>query len=131
MKNRHIKIFCSSKCYSKNRYKNSRVEIRCLICGRLYHRSKFGKSTICRSCIGKGKLNPNWKGGFRYWKYGRYGCDNCGLSWKKQRKLALERDKYTCQLCGMSPITLNDPTYKPDVIALVNSCKNIIWYFGK
>lgn len=111
--------FCSSKCYYRNRYSKSRVEITCVMCGNKYYRSNTGKSIICRSCIGKGKLNPNWKGGFRYWKHGRYGHDKAGLSWKTQRKLAWERDKYTCQICGISPKTLNDPTYKPDVHHLI------------
>lgn len=44
-----------------------------------------------------GVRHPSWKGGSRGWQAGKLGRDKDGLSWKVQRKLAWERDNYTCQ----------------------------------
>lgn len=116
------KRFCSKSCCEKYRYRTKiRKEKVCNICGRTFIGSIRTKNANCRSCLathlyGKcGSDNNAWRGGHKYWQSGKFGKDKDGLSWKKQRKLAWERDKYTCQVCGVSPITLNDPTYKPDV----------------
>ena len=39
-----------------------------------------------------GEKNGNWKGGRPKYR---------GADWHKQRRLAMERDQYTCQLCGI------------------------------
>ena len=44
------------------------------------------------------------------WSPGRFGRDKDGLSWKVQRRLAWERDKFTCQECGK-----HKDGWKPDV----------------
>lgn len=46
-----------------------------------------------RSEAMKGAGNPNYIGGTRF--------PNRGSSWSKQRKLALVRDGYKCQICGL------------------------------
>ena len=56
-----------------------------------------------------GPSSPRWKGGCRYWSKGRWGKDKNGLSWKTQRRLAWERDDFTCQHCG------ERKSRKPDV----------------
>ena len=71
--------FCSRKCKEQHALKSRRVT-----------------APLDRS----GAKNPNWKGGHRHWALGRYGKDKDGLSRKTQRKLAWERDGYTCQHCG-------------------------------
>ena len=60
------------------------------------------RSQTCRSCASDRMSGPNsgtWKGGHKHWSPGRYGKDKDGLSWKVQRRLAWERDKFTCQHC--------------------------------
>ena len=46
-----------------------------------------------------GSNSPTWKGGHKRWSPGRHGKDKDGLSWKTQRQLAWERDRYICQHC--------------------------------
>lgn len=74
-----------------------------------------------------GPDSPTWKGGFKYWSQGRFGCDKDGLSWKVQRRLAWERDAYKCQKCTRAPVK------KPDVhhiipwrLSLSHSLDNLI-----
>lgn len=50
-----------------------------------------------------GKNNPNWAGGYEPYY---------GLNWRKQRKLVLIRDNYTCQECN---ITKNELVKNPNV----------------
>jgi 5-methylcytosine-specific restriction endonuclease McrA len=56
------------------------------------------------------KNHPNWRGVITIPLKGKYGRDKDGLSWKVQRKLAWERDDYTCQECGRK-----EEGWKPDV----------------
>ena len=60
-----------------------------------------------------GPNNPTWKGGHKHWSPGRFGRDNGGLSWKTQRRLAWERDDFTCQQCH------EKKNRKPDVHHIV------------
>ena len=91
--------FCSRKCYP------SRVEIRVLECPDCHkvREVRGGRGTgLCRDCLSdrqSGTGSPVWRGGHSQWSSGRQGRDKDGLSWKAQRKLAWERDNYTCQEC--------------------------------
>ena len=62
------------------------------------HKHK-GWCIACANAIRSGEDSPTWKGGHRHWAPGRFGRDKDGLSWKTQRKLAWERDEFTCQHC--------------------------------
>ena len=123
------RLFCSKVC--KELHRNARVlDTVCSKCGKIYKISQIGlrlqRSTspkhrahdsICKSCVtsknnyarfsGKPEKNPNWKGGKNHWQEGTLGRDKEGLSWKVQRKLAWERDQYTCQHCGKTKGTRN------------------------
>jgi len=46
----------------------------------------------CRSDYFTGENNPNWNGGQSSVYYGK--------NWEEQRMKAIERDDYTCQVCG-------------------------------
>lgn len=108
------RIFCSDACKRKVRYART-LEVVCSFCGVPYFISKNGLEQqrlrdikpCCRKCQAKrtpppspsGEHSPTWKGGHRYWLVGRFGKDKDGLSWKQQRRLAWERDNYTCQHC--------------------------------
>lgn len=79
-------------------------EYKCELCGKVYQSSVRKKDkVVCRSCSQSlrfgGSGNPNWKGGHEHWQEGKLGRDKDGLSWKLQRRLVWERDKYTCTLC--------------------------------
>lgn len=106
--------------------KRNYLTFRCEDCGveRRRQKSTFNKyPKVCRSCsyIRRGWSGPNsptWKGGHKNWQAGKNGRDKNGLSWKKQRRLAWERDNYTCQHCGK---TRNDTGRNPD-------CHHIVPY---
>lgn len=89
----------------KRYYEKRRVGKICSKCKKEYAGDERSRS-LCRSCVAKevngrldfsGEKNPNWKGGHSRWMQGKLGRDKDGLSWKVQRKLAWERDDYTCQ----------------------------------
>lgn len=63
-----------------------------------------------------GKKNPAWRGGHKYWSSGRFGSDKNGLSWKKQRLLAWQRDNYKCSMCRRSKLSMRR---NPDVHHIV------------
>lgn len=104
------KKFCSKLCYCRWRYRNDPRFLRvCGDCGVQFRSSRTLEYYRCRSCLSKivmssrnqeGILNPAWRGGSRGWQSGKLGRDKNGLSWKVQRRLAWERDQYTCQDCG-------------------------------
>lgn len=106
-----------------------RVEKRCL-CGTVYW-GDVRYPSRCRSCKASalprtssakrtmltmrnsahaGVLSHTWKGGHKSWQVGKLGRDKDGLSWKQQRRLAWERDSYTCQHCGK-----RKDSWRPDV----------------
>lgn len=93
--------FCSRGCMpSKHRV----IDIPCPQCGkpRKLAPSQARKNVRCRDCASSANTGANsatWRGGHRFWSPGRFGKDKDGLSWKAQRKLAWERDGYTCQHC--------------------------------
>lgn len=109
--------FCGSICKGIFYYKKSLVTVSC-VCGRVFKVSKYNPSTgKCRSCVEsekassrEGSRNAAWRGGHRHWVKGKLGRDKDGLSWKVQRKLAWERDNYTCQDCGKHKVG-----WKPNV----------------
>ena len=99
------------------RWKGGKKELICVICGNKFfqHQSKSSRKYCSQKCYGKSKKgkpniyslgkprydargsnNPRWKGGDcpskRYRKL---------LEWKVWRKAVFERDKYTCQECGI------------------------------
>lgn len=75
-----------------------RVPVKCNYCGKILYRwPKFvslHKYSFCsRRCFDlgwRGKNNPAWRGGHQ---------PNYGPNWKKQKRKALERDNYICQIC--------------------------------
>lgn len=108
------RTFCSLPC--KRAWERSLIEKLCSSCGNVYTIQRNGdrrpQHTLCKSCSSRERLrkagliglsgpdSPTWKGGHTSWQSGKLGRDKDGLSWKLQRKLALERDQYTCQHCG-------------------------------
>ena len=92
------KIFCSNDCYLA--YSNTVVV--CKWCGKeLKVQINQANKLFCdKACYGQwlsenncAENHPSWKGGW----FPYYGKD-----WKRQRKLAKERDKNTCQVCKTS-----------------------------
>lgn len=127
------RVFCSKECYQA--YNKQTVQVVCPECG-LEH-SVSRKSSleqrfkgICCSCRMKtltetikdrrydqsGEKSHAWRGGSRSWQPGKLGRDKDNLSWRVQRQLAWERDKFTCQDCGKKK-----DGWKPD-------CHHIIPY---
>ena len=107
--------FCNKTC-KRRWHSKKKTEVTCPCCmvTRVlsYDSARANKSGVCSSCatdrfIGEG--NPRWKGGQK-WIQGRFGRDPNGLSWKVQRKLAWERDDYTCRRCGKA-----ENGWRPDV----------------
>lgn len=79
------------------------------------------RQITCALCVNRsGSNNPRWKGGHRHYSKGRHGKDKNGLSWKVQRRLAWERDNFTCQHCGKK-----DEKRKPDVHHKVPWCNSL------
>lgn len=95
----HSRVYCSKKC--KAIAMKRRLKKKCLNCGKEFEviAHEYDKRVFCSyKCMGewmsknnRGENNPNWKGGRSEYR---------GENWKIQRKKALERDNYTCQLCG-------------------------------
>lgn len=127
--------FCSLKCYDAFRREtgynkppprkddpSKTLNLVCSQCGKEFKRkiynikpSKYGVTFCSRKCAGHwrsenltGEDSPNWKGGYHY----EYG----GSHWKRQRRLARERDHHICQDCG---ITEQEWGYKLDVHHIV------------
>jgi 5-methylcytosine-specific restriction endonuclease McrA len=112
--------YCSDECESDHRakfftgedspaYKGAKVTKDCPNCGTENSRYKGSiDGGFCnRECYGEwlsennsGENHPRWSGGSpRYY----------GSNWEQQRKRALERDGYVCQVCGM-----DNPTHKQE-----------------
>lgn len=107
-------VFCSRKCMGKwmsnhlrgensHRWKGGPVTRICKYCGEEF---QIQNSLVCNGegifcsmkCHGKwdsehrvGENHPGWKGGFDSYY---------GTNWNSQRRKALERDGYQCQVCG-------------------------------
>ena len=111
--------FCSSKCHSlwmsenelgEDHFNWRRIKVRCAYCGELLdrmrnHVERVENSFCDNDCFARwrsenvvGKEHPRWRGG-RLPYY--------GPNWNRQRKLALERDGYTCQKCHVHERDLN------------------------
>ena len=98
--------FCSSKC-KRQYFRAQIVDVTCLNCkksrkvtyGTAHDKKKNNQCQSCSSDKNSGVGSGTWKGGFKYWSPGRFGKDKDGLSWKIQRRLAWERDDFTCQHC--------------------------------
>lgn len=93
------------------RWQGGKVTIECRTCGdeKLVKPAKVSESRFCsqecmiewRSDQFSGENHPRWRGGYeRYY----------GPNWRRQRKRALERDGYQCQICGMDK-TEHDQEY--------------------
>jgi len=115
--------FCSNECHGKWKAENlirenhptfiERTKVNCAFCGKALERRKHeierSKNFFCSvKCNGKWKAENlrgekiyNWKGGY---------LPYYGENWLTQRRLAWERDNYTCQRCGKEKTTRN-----PDV----------------
>jgi len=67
----------------------------------------------------KGSKNPMWKGGITR----KYLLFYASSRWRRVRKLILERDNYTCQLCGKTNCELHVHHINPtSLITLCKSC---------
>src|SRR5574343_1227605 len=100
--------FCSRKCMSASRPSRmlKPTEVTCPICKRTriikLASGLRGRERRCRECVSdihSGQGNARWRGGHAHWSPGRFGKDAGGRSWVAQRRLAWERDNYTCQHC--------------------------------
>lgn len=101
-------------------------KVSCSKCGSCYERRKSAtkiRNQHCPSCKVSlsnikrdvsGPNNPMWRGGHASWQAGKTSYDKDGLHWDEQRRIALERDNYSCQACGKSRET-EGPTWEPDV----------------
>lgn len=91
--------FCSRSC----RAESLRVEPKefvCLNCGKVFYRkTKLSRplpkycSLTCFHARRRGINHPNWQGGHDHYY---------GPNWEADRLVALERDRYTCQHCGIT-----------------------------
>lgn len=131
---------------SPNNPKRS-VIVNCVTCGKQYQRARYcyiPRGQECKACLGKrvsshtgfpqclakcGPENHRWLGGHAYWMPGRFGKDKDGLSWRKQRAMALDRDGHRCVDCGLTKDQLGK---EPDVdheipfrICLSHSLENL------
>ena len=101
------RVFCSQKCtghYYGEKRKKKRI-VMCEYCDEPTEKSNYqiennDKCFCSTECHGNwlsdnmsGENSANWKGGFD----GYYGG-----SWNRQRKKALERDGYICQICRVT-----------------------------
>lgn len=110
---------CSPKCRNQAYAASVAYQGECSRCHRIFvltadalrQRKRNGTPLDVGSCcITDGEGNTRWRGGHRYWSPGRFGRDKDGLSWKVQRRLAWERDSYTCRGCGK-----HKDGWRPDV----------------
>ncbi len=125
-------VFCSKTCQGKwdsehktgennPNWKGGPVNRICKYCGEefqirraLVHR---GGGIFCScACHGAwiskyraGENSPRWKGGYQSYY---------GPTWHNQRRKALERDGYQCQVCGK---TWEETSRKPDVHHIISS----------
>jgi hypothetical protein len=115
------KKFCSVKCKREYFNEKDKMQFECCSCHKttIKHKRRIKDILLCQNCSLKralekidrsGPNSPVWKGGHIHWQAGKFGKDKDGLSWKKQRRLAWERDNYTCRDCGKKPAKR-----KPDV----------------
>lgn len=121
---KYDRVTCSKECYSKLQSKlnkgeknanydpEAHAETTCEYCDTVFEytisNAPNGRIYCSKSCRGKdltGPLSPNWKGG---WVNGDYGAN-----WRKQRKKALERDKYQCVMCGLDSDSAKEKTNSP------------------
>jgi endogenous inhibitor of DNA gyrase (YacG/DUF329 family) len=96
-------IFQSERISGERHFSYNSVKRTCEVCGKEFaepkSRVEIGKGRFCsRKCkyIYFSKhfeefRNPNWKGGSTNYR---------GPNWEEQRKKAMQRDNFTCQLCG-------------------------------
>ena len=111
--------FCSQECSVKHRWGEKRtILVECKQCGKSLEREANKVRTRGRYgpfcshvCYGKwrtenlaGEASPAWKGGYSL-DYGR-------SHWKRQRRLARERDAHKCRDCGTAEQSFG---YKLDV----------------
>lgn len=95
--------YCKMEC-KRAAWADDPIEFECSICGADFSlqpcRVRSEAPTCSKRCfrkllseLRKGENNPAWDGG----KETYYGSN-----WNRQRRAALERDGFECQLCGMS-----------------------------
>lgn len=102
------------------RWSGGKIEATCEMCGSDFRRNRSalakGSATLCsREChrmwLSKsftGEGHPNWKGG---------GNEAYGQGWAAARRRALDRDDYTCVVCGT---TKDEIGRNPDVHHIVH-----------
>lgn len=104
--------FCSSQCRSEYAARQPKLTARkpeihitrqCVVCGKDYqtttHQVRLRGSSCCsRECAGalqskhkQGAGNPNYRGGTVKYR---------GANWGSQKRKALNRDGFRCQICG-------------------------------
>lgn len=95
--------FCSQGCLAEHQSVDL-IDLNCDMCGDHIERKPHqirGDSTFCSDKCFSGWLsdeqsgsgNPQWKGG---------SPDYYGENWPKERRRALNRDEYSCQVCEMA-----------------------------
>lgn len=110
---RYSMFFCDRECKHNHmhslqgeesrRWKGGKAEMECEVCGEMY-KVKPAKADTSRCCSLEcdakwretaytGENHPRWTGGYSRRYY--------GPTWLKARKVTLERDDYTCQVCGI------------------------------
>lgn len=129
------RCFCSQDCLSQDQHnRNKKVIVQCSYCGASLQvfpsKAKANKHFYCnRACRAShitGKNNPSYTDGKgRKREYSR--------DWKQQRRKALERDSFKCQLCGKSPKKARylhvhhiTPAYKFQDTEIANQLINLI-----
>lgn len=94
------KKYCSDECYREDNSKSFKT-VECEFCGSEFEKDikqieKYPRHFCNKSCKASsqtGEDSTNWKGG-------DYIYDLYGPNWSENRELALERDSYSCAICG-------------------------------
>lgn len=141
--------FCSKECESDYREKNGRLigvdgedhpsakgeVIECDICGVEFYckASQLERRRFCsQSCLAKHNSNRTGRDHHR-WKEGA-GRENYAGVWWANRKQALERDDYECQICGRGEEELGRnpdvhhiiPVHEFDELSEMHAVENLI-----
>ena len=107
------KIYCSDGCHRQDKKERIKI-VECQFCGADFEKSvkqieEYPNHFCDKSCKAKSQTGPdatNWKGG-------DYIYDLYGPNWSENRELALERDGFSCAVCGNNERRLEVHHIKP------------------
>lgn len=111
-------VYCSISCGKKKpnpKRRKPKVALKCLACGVMFdcYPCWIGRRKFCsRSCA------DDWMQTASDYIY--------GPTWPRQRRRALERDRHTCQHCGVSGITLHVHHKNPYRVSKSNALRNLV-----